>query len=138
LDEKFRFALPKPIRAAVQQGGAETRFFVAPGTDGCLAIYTEESFQSLGERLADGPPTGPDVRAFGRLFYAQAQGVELDGQGRMRLPAELVVLARLNREIVIIGVRDHIEIWNTEQWEKYLREKQEQYDRIAEQAFRRP
>ena len=68
--------------------------FVAPGTDGCLALYASSSFEQLGNRLADGSPTGQEVRAFSRLFYAQAQGVELDGQGRVRIPAELQRIGR--------------------------------------------
>jgi len=136
LDEKGRFALPKSMRVSVQQLEPESRWYMAPGIDGCLALYSEGAFQRLGELLANGSPTGPDVRAFSRLFYSQAQGVELDGQGRMRIPAGLASLARLNREIVVVGVRDHVEIWDAEQWEQYLQEKQGEYDRIAEQAFR--
>jgi MraZ protein len=76
-----------------------------------------------------------DVRAFLRLFYAQAQQVDLDSQGRVRIPAELAVFAGLDKEIVLLGVQDHLEVWAAEQWRNYLAQKQPHYDEIAETAF---
>ena len=111
---------------------------MAPGTDESLALYTEEAFARLAERLAAISPTRQDVRAFTRLFYARAQRVELDGQGRVRIPQELAELARLEKEVVLLGVQDHLELWAVERWESYLAEKQTHYDEIAEAAFRGP
>jgi MraZ protein len=98
-------------------------------------LFTEESFRQLGERLAAGSPTAQQVRAFSRLFYARAQRVELDGQGRMRLPADLHELAALDREVMVIGVRDHLELWSVSRWEAYIAEKSGHYDHLAEEAF---
>jgi MraZ protein len=111
---------------------------MAPGTDGSLVVYTEQSFTQLGEHLGQGSPTAQEVRAFGRLFYAQAHRVEMDRHGRLRIPADLVDLSRVGKEIVLIGVRDHLEIWDRAAWEKYLTQKQPYYDEIAEQAFGGP
>jgi MraZ protein len=134
IDEKLRVAIPKRLREAidVQQGSP---LFVAPGTDGSLAIYTEDSFSRLADRLAQASPTQKPVRAFTRLLYARAQRVELDRQGRIRIPVELVELAQLGKEAVLLGVQDHMELWATENWHKYLAERQDQYDEIAEAAF---
>jgi MraZ protein len=137
LDEKQRLAIPKPIRDALH-GPTKTVFYIAPGTDGSLAIYPEDSFSTLAEQLATASPVGPDVRAFSRLFYAQAQRAELDRNGRLRIPAELAQLASLGREVVLLGVRDHIELWDRIQWDEYLSNKQPQYDDIAESAFATP
>ena len=112
--------------------------YVAPGTDRSLAIYTEEAFQHLSERLEGVSPTRQDVRAFTRLFYGRAQRVEIDSQGRLRIALELAELAGLNKEVVLLGVQDHLELWATEQWETYLAEKQASYDEIAETAFGTP
>jgi MraZ protein len=109
--------------------------FVAPGTDGSLAIYPEKAFVRWGERLKAAPPTQKDVRAFTRLFYAQAQQVELDRQGRIRIPAELAALARLGKEAVLLGVQDHLELWAAEQWQQYLTQQQSRFDEIAEVAL---
>jgi MraZ protein len=136
LDEKHRVSVPKKWRM-VWGDSQPARVYIAPGTDGSLSLYTEESFSSLAEQLAIASPTGPDVRAFSRLFYAQAQPVELDSQGRVRIPAELVKLAALRREVVMVGIRDHFELWDRERWDTYLSDKQAHYDEIAERAFDR-
>ena len=135
VDEKFRVAIPKPLRDALgcPVGGS---LYVVPGTDGSLAIHTEETLTRWGERLKQAPPTQKDVRAFSRLFYSQAQRVELDGQGRIRLPAELASLARLQKEVVLLGVQDHLELWDAEKWRHYSADIQTRYDELAEAAFR--
>lgn len=74
--------------------------------------------------------------AFSRLFYAQAHRVEADRQARIRVPADLAKLARIRNEIVVVGVRDHIEVWDQAIWEAYLETKLPRYDEIAESAFR--
>ncbi len=134
VDEKLRVAIPKSFREAMDcpQGGV---LYIAPGFDHSLAIYTEESFAQLGERLAQRSPTRHQVREFARLFYAAAQRVKLDRQGRIRIPAELAELAGLGAEAKLLGVRDHLELWAADRWETYRAEKQPHYDEIAEAAF---
>jgi MraZ protein len=75
------------------------------------------------------------VRAFSRLFYSQAERVELDQQGRIRIPSELALQAGLRRDVVLVGVRDHLELWDADRWRAYVTERQGQYDEIAERAF---
>jgi MraZ protein len=135
IDEKLRLAIPKSLREALDCD-KQPGIYVAPGTDQSLALYTEETFGRLAERLAQASPTRQDVRAFNRLFYARAQRVELDGQGRLRIPPELAELARLGREVVLLGVQDHVEVWAADRWKSYLAEQQSHYDEIAEAAFR--
>lgn len=133
IDEKQRIAIPKPFREAL--GSDVHVLFVTPGTDGSLALYTEAALAQLAERLTAASPNGQDVRAFGRLFYARAQAVELDGQGRVRIPPELAQLAGLSSEAVLLGVQDHLELWDRARWEAYVAQRQARYDEIAEAAF---
>ncbi len=85
LDDKQRLALPKQIRDLL--GPEEsTRLYVTPGTDQSLAIYTEAGLAELAKQLAGKSPAAEDVRAFSRLFYARSVAVEIDKQGRMRVP----------------------------------------------------
>jgi MraZ protein len=109
--------------------------YLAPGTDGTLELYTEDSFAQLAESLQESPRNAREVRAFNRLFYAQVQRIEMDKHGRVRLPIELAKLASLDKEIVLIGVRDHIELWDRRQWDAYLGDTQPHYDELAENAF---
>jgi MraZ protein len=137
VDEKLRVAIPKPLRDAL---GALAKgvLYVTPGTDGSLAIYTEDALGQLADRLAQASPNAQGVRAFSRLFYARAQAVELDSQGRVRIPPELAALAGLGKEAVLVGVQDHLELWERSRWEAYVAQRQSQYDQIAEAAFEKP
>lgn len=134
LDDKLRVAIPKRVRGLFKDDDVSA-CYVAPGTDGSLAIFTEESFTQLAERLSHAKPTGQNTRAFSRLFYARAERVEIDSQGRIRIPNELGTLAGLTKEVVLIGVRDHLEIWDAGRWDEYLKSQQQNYDAIAEGAF---
>ncbi len=137
VDEKLRIAIPKPLREALGSL-AKGVLYVAPGTDGSLALFTEDALAQLATRLAQSSPNAQDVRAFSRLFYARVQAVELDSQGRVRIPLELAQLAGLNKEAVLIGVQDHLELWDRQRWEQYVQQRQGQFDHIAEAAFQPP
>jgi MraZ protein len=134
IDEKHRVAIPKRLREAMgcREGGV---LYIAPGTDRSLGIYPQESFHHWAERFSHTSPTHQEVRAFLRLFYAQAQQVDLDRQGRIRIPAELAELVKLEKEVVLVGVHDHLELWSAPAWKSYLAEKQPHYDEIAEKAL---
>lgn len=133
IDDKLRLALPKKLRDGL--GGTDAALYLAPGTDGSLSLFSESEFERVATRLQHESPHGKDVRDFSRLFFAQAQAVETDAQGRMRVPAELAKLAGLEGEVVILGVRDHVEIWNRLRWDAYLASLQSGYDQIAERVF---
>lgn len=137
LDEKQRLSLPKQIRDILGLPD-RTRLYLTPGTDRSLGLYTEEGLEALGQRLAQSSPASRDVRAFSRLFYAQAQGVDPDRQGRIRVPQELAALASLGTEVMLLGVRDHLELWDLAAWEKFVAETQPQFDSIAVSAFGGP
>jgi MraZ protein len=134
VDEKLRVAIPKSLKAALEEAG-EGPLYMTPGTDGSLAVYPQQALSSLAERLAAASPAGQDVRAFSRMFYSRAQSVEIDGQGRIRIPPELATLASIEKDAVLVGVQDHLELWDRRRWETYLAEKQPHFDQIAEAAF---
>ena len=132
LDEKLRLALPKRFRELLSGQG---QLILTPGTDGSLALFPQQAFADLTAKLAARSPTSQDVRAFSRLLYAQSQSLEIDSQGRIRLPAELARLASLENEIVLLGVGDRIELWNRSRWEVYLTDLAPRYDQLAESAL---
>ncbi len=133
LDDKLRFAIPRSFRDAVGLSDNAT-LYVTPGTDGSLELYSEEAFSQLAAQLELGPGNTREVRAFSRLFFSQVQRVELDKLGRVRLTTELVRLAALGKEIVLVGVRDHMELWDLGRWEAYVQSVQPHYDELVERA----
>ena len=134
IDDKHRIAIPKSLRP--QLLGAQL-LYLTPGLDGCLAVYPQEAFAALADRLAEGSPAAREIRDYSRLFYSQAHCVDPDRQARFRIPAELVDWAGLDGDAIVIGVRDHLEIWQPERWEGYVAQRDSQYDELAEQALGR-
>lgn len=134
LDQKQRIAIPKRLRDDL--GGDDiTAVFVAPGTDQSLSMYTEESFAALARRLQAGNNQRSIARNYARMFYSQAERLEFDGQGRIRIPERLVSYAQLGHDVVLLGVEDHVEIWDQPTWTEFLSQHAEQFDQLADQAY---
>lgn len=131
LDDKLRLSVPKQLRELL----TDRNLFLTPGTDKALFVYTGETLEGIGDMLSNLSPAAKETRAFSRLFYAQAQPADMDKQGRLRLTSELSELAGLENEVVIVGVRDRLEIWNAVSWDAFLLESQPSYDELAEQVF---
>ena len=134
LDEKRRLAVPKRLRDEFGNKDV-TCLYIAPGTDRSLTLYAPDAFERLAQRLAQSSSNRADVRNYLRLFYARAEKVDLDGQGRIRIPDRLAMLAQLGREVVLLGVHDHAEIWDRAVWELFLEKHSTDFDEMAEQAF---
>ena len=134
VDEKQRLAIPKKLREAMCPG-KNSLLFVAPGTDDSVAIYSEEAFEQLAGRMAGASPAAEDPRAFHRLFFARAEQIEVDGAGRIRVPAVLAELAKISKQVVLLGVRDHLELWDKARWDAYLSANSPRYDDLAAKSF---
>lgn len=134
LDEKHRIVVPKAIRDPLEGTGSKV-VYLGPGTETTIQIFTQQTLEAMGEKL-DHASQGPDQRVFSRLFFAQVQPTEIDSQGRIRLPPELKAWAKIESEVVLIGVRDHIEVWSASTWREYLEKWQSQFDEITDKAFR--
>ena len=134
VDDKGRIAIPKQLREEFGEDTV-TCLYIAPGTDRSLAIYAPNAFERLARRLAKKSSGEANVRNYLRLFYARAQKVEIDNQGRIRIPERLAELAELCRDAVLIGVQDHVEIWSRPTWDAFLEEHSEEFDTLAGEAL---
>lgn len=137
LDSKRRLAVPKRLRE--EFGGDDLRFlYIAPGTDRSLSVYSPVAFDELAQRLAETSTNRGDVRNYLRLFYSRAEKVDLDNQGRIRIPDRLADFAELHREVYLLGVHDHAEIWDVALWDAFLNKLNGEFDLMAEKAFESP
>ena len=132
LDDKLRLAIPKPLREQLQPGEP---LYLTPGLDGCLAVYTPAAFAALADRLEASSPAAREVRSYSRLFFSQATAVTPDSQWRFRVTPELTTWAELSGEVMVVGVRDHVEVWAVEKWERYVAQCDGQYEQLAEVAL---
>jgi transcriptional regulator MraZ len=128
IDDKNRLTLPAKYREAFKDGVIVTR-----GLDGCLFAYRRPDWDRLVEsRLAPLDPLSPETRRLQRFFYAGASEAELDKQGRVMIPAQLIEHAKLGREVVVAGVNDRLEIWDRAAWRKELAEVEGSAEDVAE------
>lgn len=112
LDAKGRLALPARFRDKLAEGVVITR-----GFDPCLLVYPLAAWMPLAERVASLSISDPDVRNLRRMLFAEAVDVQLDGQGRVLIPAELREYASIEREAVVVGVHTFMEIWTPSTWQ---------------------
>jgi len=128
LDDKNRVTLPARLRDRFAGG-----VVCARGLDGCVAVWPRESWddyvQTQSERL---DPFTREGRGLQRYLFGAAQESELDRQGRVALPAPLLAHAGLERDIVIAGLRDRLEIWDREAWRRQLAEVEGSAEVVAE------
>jgi len=128
IDDKNRLTLPARFRQAFADGIVVTR-----GMDGCLFAYTREDWDRLVQsRLATLDPLRKEGRRMQRFFFAGAAETELDKQGRVGLPPALLQHAKLDRDVVVAGVHDHLEIWDRDAWRLELAEVEGSAEHVAE------
>jgi MraZ protein len=132
LDDKKRLTFPKRVRELLDN--PET-LFVSPGPDQSLWLYTEKGLEQLAEKLDQAPAADAEARVFRRLYFAQTESVDVDNAGRVLIPERLIQFASLGHEVVLIGVRDHLELWEAGRWQQYLSQHAPRFDAVAEGAF---
>ena len=128
LDDKNRLTLPAKFRAALANGVVLTR-----GLDTCLEAYPVDDWQQLVEsRLAGLNPLSHETRVLERFYYTGAVESVPDKQGRVMLPSSLLEHAKLDREVVVVGMRDRLEIWDRAAWRAQLKEVMGSAEHVAE------
>ena len=128
IDDKNRLTLPAKFRESF--AGA---VIVAKGLDACLRVFRGEDWARLVEsRLAPLDPFSQATRRIQRFHFAGASEAELDKQGRVMLPKELLEHAKLGREVVVAGVNERLEIWDRAAWRKELAEVEGSAEDVAE------
>ncbi|MRX70818.1 division/cell wall cluster transcriptional repressor MraZ [Bacillus lacus] len=127
IDTKGRMIVPAKFR-----DGLGDSFVLTRGLDQCLFGYPMEEWKIIEEKLKTLPLTKKDARAFTRFFFSGAMELELDKQGRINIAAPLLQYAKLEKDCVVIGVSNRIELWSKQIWENYVVEQEESFEEIAE------
>ena len=112
IDAKGRLIVPAKFREELGEA-----FVITNGNDGCLNIYTEEAWETFLGKLKL-LPNNRDTRSIVRKFVSQANRVEVDKQGRILIPTVLRDYAELDKDVVLAGAIDKIEVWDKTRWEK--------------------
>lgn len=124
IDSKSRLAIPAEVRAQLQREAAGTEippcFYVTLGEGGTLNLYTEAGFEQRARELDDSELEPTQLLAYERLLFSLAQRVEMDKQGRVRLPESLLKRTELGTDVVLLGVKDRLEIRDRAAWHSYV------------------
>ncbi|QUG40995.1 division/cell wall cluster transcriptional repressor MraZ [Psychrobacillus sp. INOP01] len=127
VDAKGRLIIPSKFREHL-----EDNFVLTRGLDNCLFGYPMNEWRKLEEKLKELPVTKKDARAFTRFFFSGATEVEIDKQGRINIPNNLRSYAKMDKECIVLGVSNRLEIWAKDAWENYFVESEDSFNDIAE------
>jgi len=127
LDSKGRLIIPAKFREELGENAVMTR-----GLDNCLFLFPQSEWLVLEEKLKTLPLTKATARQFVRFLFSGATECDLDKQGRITIPQNLRDYAKVDKDVVVIGVSNRIEIWSRDRWEQYMQEAEDAYEEIAE------
>ena len=130
IDEKGRLIIPSKFRNELGDS-----FIVTRGIENCLFVYSLPEWEKIVNKLKTLPFTKKDARNFTRFFLSGATTLEFDKQGRINISSPLATYANLEKECVVVGVNDRLEIWSLDSWNKFFTDNQESLSDIAENLF---
>ena len=129
LDEKGRLFLPAKFRDRLSDG-----LVVTQGQENCLVVWPTDVFMHEADRARSKPMTSRGARDYARVLFAGADEGTPDKQGRISIPAPLREYAALERDVVVIGVMDRIEIWDPARWREYSTGAQAKFADLDEES----
>lgn len=130
IDEKLRLVMPNSFREELGEEVVVTR-----GLENCLFVYSQKEWSTIVEKLKTLPFTKKSARSFIRVFLSGATICNFDKQGRIKLTNHLKEYASIEKECIIIGVNDRIEIWSKNNWDNFFEESKESLSDLADNLF---
>ena len=115
IDEKGRLIIPSKFREELGE-----KFIITRGIENCLFVYSLSSWEKITQRLESLPFTKKDARQFVRFFLSGATTAEFDKQGRVNITSPLISYAKLQKDCVVIGTGDRLEIWSQDDWNDFF------------------
>lgn len=135
IDAKSRLTVPAKLREAINPAEEGYGFVAVLGFDGVLYLYTPKTYRRIAPQFDTRLQTKVDVRNYQRLAYGLAEHLEVDRLGRVLIPENTLKQCGLSKEVAVIGVMDHIEVWGRARWESFVKEQLAVHDELAERAM---
>ena len=132
IDEKGRVPIPPKFRRELKEG-----MVLTPGIEKCIIAYPLAEWKKLATALTSGSATPSKLRSLNRAIFATAFSTNIDGQGRIILPASLRDYAEIMDDVIVAGANTYLELWNTVHWEEERASSREQAWQIIESLERR-
>ena len=130
IDEKGRLIIPSKFRNELGK-----KFIIARGIEKCIFVYSLDEWNNMLNELKELSFTKKNFRTFMRMLMSGATECELDSNGRINIPSPLISYASIEKECVVIGVNDRLEIWSSDSFDNFFNENIGNFDEIAEGLF---
>lgn len=127
LDDKGRLVIPRKMR---EETGVKV--FIMKGFDGALSIYKASEFEKLVQEFNTLSFNKKNSRDYLRVQLASVSELEVDKSGRVQIPAQMLTKFQIGKEVMVIGMGDHIEVWNQTDFEKYEKDAISSFEKTAE------
>ncbi len=127
LDEKGRLMIPRKMREELGY-----KVYIMKGFEGSLSLYNEERYQKLVEEFSRLSFNQSKVRDYLRLQFASTYEMEVDKLGRVQIPTALLTKYNISKEVLVLGIGDHIEVWDKAKYEEYENSIRDEFESIAE------
>ncbi len=127
LDEKGRLMIPRKMREELGY-----KVYIMKGFEGSLSLYNEERYQKLVEEFSRLSFNQSKVRDYLRLQFASTYEMEVDKLGRVQIPTALLTKYNISKEVLVLGIGDHIEVWDKAKYEEYENGIRDEFESIAE------
>lgn len=127
LDEKGRLVIPRKMREE-----AGSKLFIMKGFDGALSLYKVETFEKLVSEIESLPFNKRNNRAYLRIQLASVCELDVDKMGRVQLPAQLLNKYQIGKDVIVLGLSDHIEVWDKATYEEYEKTANGNFEDLAE------
>ncbi|HEY8763143.1 MAG TPA: division/cell wall cluster transcriptional repressor MraZ [Solirubrobacteraceae bacterium] len=121
LDAKHRLTVPSKFRAALAGGVVlAASHEVSEGSPRCVSIWTPDSYEAFTTQTLDGlNPLSPRARELKRFFFNSSFDIELDSANRLMIPQPLMRYATLDKDVIVTGSGECIEVWNRDAYDGY-------------------
>ncbi|MEE2912738.1 MAG: hypothetical protein VX436_02925 [Planctomycetota bacterium] len=123
IDDKLRVSIPSEMRAGFSTGLGPSIVYASPGPNTAIWLWPEATFESMANSFEQSLLPDEDVMDFEQVLFSQSRRIEIDKVGRIRLPDALLDLAQIKDHVVILGVRDHLELRDANSWEDLREQK---------------
>jgi len=131
LDAKGRIVLPARMKANLPDASSG-ELFMREGFEPCLELYPLTEYKRVYAKIAGLNEFNAEYRKLQRNFFRGSTTVELDTAGRLLIPKPMLQYAGLNKEVVVVGMGNRMEIWSPEAYEKFLITDPQELSALAE------
>ena len=123
INDKLRVSIPSEMRSGFANGPGPSIVYASPGPNTAIWLWPETTFEAMANSFEQSLLPDEDVMDFEQVLFSQSRRIEIDKVGRIRLPEALLSLAKITDHIVILGVRDHLELRDANTWAELREQK---------------